>query len=93
MTTPYFEAYTNREPPFFAPLSASRRRLWHFLAGGSVAAGTVYLYWRWVHALNPDALVFSVVVALAETLFFLGSLLFFLIFGKKVTQSQPRFLR
>jgi len=77
MTTPYFKAYTNREPPFFAPLSASRRRLWHFLAGGSVAAGTAYLYWRWVHALNPDALVFSVVVALAETLFFLGSLLFY----------------
>ncbi len=77
MTKPYFEAFTDRKPPFFAPISPGRRMAWHFLAGSSVAAATSYLYWRWTQALNPEAWMFSVVVALAETLFFLGSLLFY----------------
>ncbi|WP_270725981.1 glycosyltransferase family 2 protein [Shimia sp. Alg240-R146] len=43
----------------------------------SVAIGLWYLVWRWGTSLNPDAWWFSVIVASAETLFFLGTLLFF----------------
>ncbi|WP_412555368.1 glycosyltransferase [Shimia sp. MIT1388] len=77
MSQPYFEAYSHRQPPVFAPLGAGRRRIWHFLAGATVAAGAVYLQWRWTASLNPEAWVFSVSVAVAETLFFVGTLLFY----------------
>ncbi|MBO9475418.1 glycosyltransferase [Shimia sp. R10_1] len=74
---PYFKTQEARVPPLYAPLSARRRLAWHFLAGASVASGTSYLIWRWTVSLNPDALGFSVLVAGAETLFFLGTLLFY----------------
>lgn len=77
MSQPYFEAYFHRQPPVFSPLQAGRRRIWHFLAGATVAAGAVYLHWRWTASLNPEAWVFSVSVAVAETLFFVGTLLFY----------------
>lgn len=77
MPVPYFEAFEDRRPPQMGPLSARRRLLWHFLAGAVIAAGLWYLHWRWSASLNPDALVFSVVVAGAETLFFMGTLLFY----------------
>lgn len=77
MSKPYFEALSCRQPPTFAPMSAKRRWVWQFLAGATVAAGAAYLQWRWTESLNPDAMVFSVCVALAETLFFMGTVLFY----------------
>jgi cellulose synthase (UDP-forming) len=77
VSAPYFTRYDGRKAPEFAGLSARRRWLWHFLAGASVAAGGLYLYWRWSLSLNAEALVFSALVAGAETLFFLGTLLFY----------------
>ena len=44
----------------------------------ALALGGWYLAWRWTASLNPRALAFSVVVALAETLAWLGAALFFL---------------
>ncbi|MBO9406218.1 glycosyltransferase [Shimia sp. R9_1] len=77
MTRPYFTAYETRKPPVFAPMSARQRAIWHFLAGCAVAAGAYYLQWRWSASLNADALGFSVLVVGAETLFFLGTLMFY----------------
>jgi len=77
MSLPYFEAFSHRQPPVFTSLRAGRRRIWHFLAGATVAAGAAYLQWRWTVSLNPEAWVFSVSVAVAETLFFVGTLLFY----------------
>jgi cellulose synthase (UDP-forming) len=74
---PYFHRFENRLPPIFAPMSQNRTMMWQFLAGLTVGVSIWYLWWRWTSSLNPDALVFSVVVALAETLFFVGTLFFF----------------
>ncbi|WP_299419031.1 cellulose synthase catalytic subunit [uncultured Shimia sp.] len=90
MSKPYFEAFSHRQPAYFAPMSAKRRWVWHFLAGATVAAGAAYLQWRWTASLNPEALVFSVCVALAETLFFVGTLLFYFdIWDEGDTVSPP----
>ncbi|MCX7560511.1 glycosyltransferase [Sulfitobacter sp. F26204] len=77
MPRPYFQRYENRPVPQISPMSAQREMLWQFLAGMTVSFALYYLHWRWTASLNPDALLFSVVVALAETLCFLGTLLFF----------------
>lgn len=73
----YFERYEDREPPDFPPMSMRRALAWHFLAGVTIALALNYLYWRWTASINPDAMVFSVLVATAETLFFIGTLIFY----------------
>ena len=88
MTTPYFQAFEDRQPSQMPPMSRRRQLLWQFWAGATVAAGALYLTWRWGASLNPEAVVFSTVVALAETLFFLGTLLF--MFDIWSEQDTPR---
>ncbi|SMP28505.1 glycosyltransferase [Shimia sagamensis] len=77
MTKPYFEQFSHRQAPIYAPLGSCRRWVWNFLAGATIAAGAAYLHWRWTASLNSDAFVFSVCVATAESLFFLGTSLFY----------------
>ncbi len=90
MTAPYFEAFAHRQPPRFVPMSARRTLLWHFLAGAATMTGGLYLVWRWGQSLNPEALVFSALVAGAETLFYLGTLLFFFdIWEEGDTPAKP----
>jgi cellulose synthase (UDP-forming) len=48
------------------------------LAVLATALGLRYLAWRWTASLNPDALAFSVLVAAAETLAWMGAALFLL---------------
>jgi cellulose synthase (UDP-forming) len=50
---------------------------WHLSAGIAIGFSIIYLHWRWTASLNPDALFFSVLVAGAETLFAIGTTLFF----------------
>jgi cellulose synthase (UDP-forming) len=64
------------DPP--APAGALRTFLFQALAVCAVALGGWYLAWRWTDSLNPHALAFSVAVASAETLAYLGAILFFL---------------
>lgn len=73
----YFKKFEDVQPPSFSPMSAGRMALWHGMAGLTVGLGAWYLLWRWTHSLNPDAIVFSITVATVETLFFLGTLLFY----------------
>ncbi len=73
----YFTAFNARVPKPSAPMSARREAAWHFLAAATIGLGLWYLHWRWTQSLNPDALGFSIAVALAETLAFVGTLLFF----------------
>lgn len=77
MPRPYFNSYSHRRPPVFAPLTMRRRRLWHFTAGMAIGFSLIYLHWRWSMSLNPDAMAFSILVASAETLFAIGTALFF----------------
>lgn len=77
MTKPYFEAFEGRKPPVFPPMSRAALGWWHFLAGAAIAAALWYMLWRWSYSINRDTLVFSLIVAVAETLFFCGTLLFY----------------
>lgn len=73
----YFEAFEHVTPSSATKFSSKRAELWRFLAGVTIGLGAWYLYWRWTASLNPDAMVFSVLVAGAETLMYLGSMIFF----------------
>jgi cellulose synthase (UDP-forming) len=73
----YFSQYENRTPP--KPLAHNRKIefLWQVAASCAAAMGLWYLVWRWTSSLNYDALWFSVPVVMAETLSFVGMLLYF----------------
>ncbi|GLQ35376.1 hypothetical protein GCM10007939_16590 [Amylibacter marinus] len=72
----YFSEYEDRKPE--PPLAYNPRIefLWQLCATATVFLGIWYIQWRWAHSLNHDALWFSVPVALAETLSFIGLLLY-----------------
>ena len=74
---PYFAQFEGRSPPKFVPMSAARQALWQLLAGCSVAAAVCYLHWRWASSLNTDVMMFSSLVAGAETFLILGMFLFY----------------
>ncbi len=57
-------------------LTTGQERLVRALALFSLAAGVYWLHWRWTETLNPDALVFSIVLVSAETWGWIGSALF-----------------
>lgn len=95
MTTspPYFAAFLKRKAPARPPLSAAARTSWQLLASATIGLGLWYLHWRWTHSLNPDALVFSILVASAETAAYLGTLMFFFDIwdeGDTPKQAPPR---
>tara|TARA_R110002020_G_scaffold26217_5_gene84789 strand:+ start:238 stop:2028 length:1791 start_codon:yes stop_codon:yes gene_type:complete len=86
----YFTAFADRMPPAPTQLSPRARAWWQLAAGLTVGLGLWYLHWRWTASLNPQAMGFSVLVAAAETLAFLGSLLFFFnIWEEGDTERRP----
>ena len=72
----YFEAFEHRTPPEPLPYNPWREALWQFLATLTLVIGAWYLWWRWTASLNPDAMVFSVVLVLAETMAYIGLVFF-----------------
>ena len=90
---PYFVRFEGRQPHEPAVPDAVREFAFQALAALALVLGAWYLAWRWTASLNPDALAFSVVVAAAETLAYVGSVLFFLSIWRVVdppTQPPPR---
>lgn len=86
----HFKAFLDRAPPKTNPLSSYERNVWQLLAGLTIGIGVWYLSWRWTASLNPDAILFSVVIALAETMAFTGTLLFFFnIWDEEDTTPSP----
>jgi cellulose synthase (UDP-forming) len=75
---PYFARYEGRTPSAPARAGPVRDFAFQALAASALVLGAWYLAWRWTASLHPDSLAFSVVVATAETLAYLGSVLFFL---------------
>jgi cellulose synthase (UDP-forming) len=65
-------------PPSTIAEGSARELAFQALATLALALGGWYLAWRWTESLNPDALAFSICVAAAETLAYVGSVLFFL---------------
>lgn len=58
------------------PYSIPRELLWQFLATINLVFGGWYIWWRWTHSLNYDALWFAIPLVVAETLAFIGLTLF-----------------
>jgi cellulose synthase (UDP-forming) len=90
MTVPgfYFEKFEHRRPPPPMPFSRSRELLWQFLVIVALVLGGNYIRWRWLHSLNTQALWFAIPLAVAETLAYIGLLLF--AFNLWRTRDVPR---
>lgn len=73
----YFTQYENRKPPAPLAYNAKIEFLWQVAATCAAMLGLWYLVWRWTSSLNYDALWFSILVVMAETLSFVGMLLYF----------------
>lgn len=86
----YFTAFMNRLPSRVTRLTGNRRTAWHVAAGMTIGLGVWYLFWRWTASLNAEAMLFSVAVVGAETMAFLGTLLFFFdIWDEGDTRMDP----
>lgn len=72
----YFRRFEDRRPPDPIPYSPAREALWQALASATIVTGLWYLHWRWTQSLNTDALWFALPLVLAETLAFIGLILF-----------------
>ncbi len=81
----YFEKFEDRKPPEPLAYSVGREMLWQFLATLTLVIGAWYLLWRWQYSLNPDALWFALPLVIAETLAYLGLILFV----ANLWQDQP----
>jgi cellulose synthase (UDP-forming) len=72
----YFDRFEDRKPPDPLPYSMSRELIWQYLGIVNLTLGSWYIWWRWSHSLNPHALWFAVPLAVAETLAYVGLVLF-----------------
>lgn len=72
----YFDRFEDRKPPPPLPYSIPVELTWQFLATINLVIGCWYLWWRWTASLNYQALWFAVPLVLAETLAFIGLVLF-----------------
>jgi len=72
----YFLAFEDRKPEPPLTYSPAREMLWQTLATIALVVGGWYIWWRWAHSLNPEALWFAVPLVLAETCAYFGMLLF-----------------
>ncbi|GAJ63170.1 glycosyltransferase [Edwardsiella piscicida] len=72
----YFSPFEARRPP--PPLINHPwiNFLWQMLIVAALLLGANYIRWRWMDSLNYDALWYSVPLALAETLAYIGTCLF-----------------
>ena len=72
----YFTAFEDRTPPPPIPHSEGREMLWQFLATIALALGGWYIMWRWKSSINWDAAWFSLSLLIAETISYIGLIIF-----------------
>ncbi|OED44964.1 cellulose synthase [Chromatiales bacterium (ex Bugula neritina AB1)] len=72
----YFSQFENRRPEPPLPHHAGIELLWQYLAVINLIVGGWYLQWRWTQSLNPDAIAFSLLLVSAETMAYVGLILF-----------------
>jgi len=77
MSNWYFSPFESRKPPKYRHPSAWQMFAFHVLASTSIGLGFWYLAWRWTNSLNWDAPGFALALVVAETLAFVGTVLFF----------------
>jgi len=72
----YFSKFEQRTPPKACNPSDEQMFLAQVLGTCSIFLGLWYLFWRWTDSLNEAALGFSIGLAIAESLAFIGTILF-----------------
>lgn len=72
----YFDKFEHRKPPEPLAYSPFIELAWQFFAIVALILGGNYIRWRWMESLNHDALWFAIPLALAETLSYIGLILF-----------------
>jgi cellulose synthase (UDP-forming) len=70
------------------PISPRQEWLIRSLALIALAYGIYWLWWRWTETLNPDAMLFSIVLVSAETWGWIGSALF-LFHTWRISDREP----
>ena len=91
----YFSKFEDRKPYDPIPYSAKREFLYQYLATINIGIGLWYFWWRWTASLNPDAMFISILLALAETSAFIGTVLFIInlwAYKDAPQQSPPQFI-
>ncbi|XPV77586.1 MAG: glycosyltransferase [Desulfovibrio sp.] len=89
MQSYYFSKYEDRRPYKPVPYSAWREFFFQYFVTLNFGVGIWYFHWRWTQSLNPDALWFSIPLALAETLAFGGTVFFMInLWSYKDTPQQ-----
>jgi cellulose synthase (UDP-forming) len=89
----YFDKFEDRKPEPPLPYSPGIELLAQFFITMSLVIGGWYISWRWMHSLNYDALLYSLMLVLAETGAYIGLLLFSFNLWKTrdvPSQSAPR---
>ncbi len=71
----YFDKYEDRRPYPAIPANKYRSLIFQMAGIITIALGISYLHWRWRYSLNPDSMVFSIVLVTAETLSFLSTVM------------------
>ncbi|WP_420473275.1 glycosyltransferase [Noviherbaspirillum sp. ST9] len=72
----YFRQFEHRRPPPPLPHSPAIELTWQFLVVVALILGANYIRWRWMESLNFDALWFAIPLVVAETLAYIGLILF-----------------
>lgn len=67
--------YDNRVPEPPQVQSQFTQSLFQFFGAVAIMLGSWYIYYRWTESLNMDALWFSIPLAFAETMMFIGTIL------------------
>lgn len=70
------------------PITPAQEKLIRVLALISLAYGVYWLWWRWTQTLNPDHMIFSIILVSAETWGWVGSC-FFLMHAWQVRDREP----
>jgi cellulose synthase (UDP-forming) len=71
----YFDKFENRKPYKAIPDNKFRTLLFQSFGIITIALGIAYLNWRWRYSLNPDAMAFSIMLVVAETLSFISTVM------------------
>src|SRR4051812_41850117 len=91
----YFSKYEHRVPYQTVKSNIYRTRLFQLSAILTLITGLIYFHWRWTSSLNFELPVFSITLAVAESLSFIGiCLLIFDLWQVKDSEieSPPRLL-
>jgi cellulose synthase (UDP-forming) len=71
----YYQVFENRKPYTPSRFSLWKDSLFQIVSIVFIFVGADYLYWRWHHSINWDAVWISIPLYIAEILAFIGSLL------------------